>query len=295
VSGRSGTAVAVAQLRCPADDAEERITTTVGAIEGAKDAGADLVVLPELAAAGYRLHDVHLQASSERGDGSGPVLGAWRAVARRRSIAVVGGFAESVPGGLANSAVVIDGSGAVVTVYRKMHLFGAEQKVFRPGDTGLSVLDVGGLRLGVLICYDLRFPETVRILALQGAELIAVPTAWIPGFDRAPRTDDGIGQVDGAVVQANLSQVYLACADQFGCEGDTRFLGRSLVVDPYGEIVAGPLPEGSAGLVSALVDPTEAERARYRGPGISPRLNRRTDVYGDLLGYTGQGSESVEP
>lgn len=277
--------VAVAQVICSADDLSQRLATTSSAIETAGGVGADLVVLPELAASGYRLRADHLGEVAEPADGSGPVLSAWCDAAKRYSIAVIGGFAENVDDGIANSAIVIDAGGEILGVYRKLHLFGAEHELLVPGDTRLPIFDVAGLRVGVLICYDLRFPEALRILALAGADLVAVPTAWVPGFDRTAPTELRIGQVDGVIVQANLSQVYVACADQVGAEADLKFLGRSLVVDPFGQVIAGPMSEDTPGMLTATVSPSEIEGARHRGAGIDPRSNRRIDVYADLLGY----------
>jgi N-carbamoylputrescine amidase len=275
--------IAVVQLHCPPLDPGATAEATISAIDTAAAGGASLVVLPELATSGYVLDRAGLLAQAE---GSVRCVGAWRAAARRHGVTIVGGTTEVVDGRLYNTAVVLDAAGEVVGRYRKLHLFGGEQATFDPGDLGLPVFDVGGLRLGVLICYDLRFPEAMRILALQGAQVVAVPTAWVGGFDRAlPAPDARIGQVDGALVQANLNQVFVAIADQVGMTGPHTFLGRSLVIDPYGEPVLGPMAWDEPGVEIVEIDVAEAERAQNRGPGISPRTNRRTDVYGDLLGY----------
>ena len=148
------------------------------------------------------------------------------------------------------------------------------------------MFEIDGVKVGVLICYDLRFPESARVLALQGADVVAVPTAWVGGFDKTAVSSSGsIGQVDGVLVQANLDQIYLACADQVGTEGRIEFLGRSVVADPYGNALAGPLSPAGEEVVVVDVDPAVAHEAQERGKGISPRHNRRTDVYGELLGY----------
>jgi N-carbamoylputrescine amidase len=281
--------VAVAQIRCDADDDAGRLDATVGAIEAAAGDGADLVVLPELAACGYRVTAHHLARRAESGAGSGPVLSAWRDAARRSDVAVVGGYAEATGSAIANAVAVIDPRGDVVGSYRKLHLFGTEHSVFAPGDHGLPVFEVAGARIGVLVCYDLRFPEAARILALQGAEVLAVPTAWIAGFDVAPPEGPRTPHVDGVIVQANLNQVHVAVADQVGDHDGSTFLGRSLVVDPFGQLLEGPLSPRDEAVVTVEVDLGSVERAQHRGPGISPRENRRTDVYGALLGYVKGG------
>lgn len=276
--------VALAQLRCPLLDPNATLDTTLGAIDTAAAAGARLIVLPELAASGYVLDEPGLRRVAESGDG-GTVTSAWRAAARRHQMTVIGGRTELDGDSLFNAVVVISPSGEVVGHYRKLHLFGAEHRVFTPGDLGIPLFDVAGLRLGVLVCYDLRFPEALRIAALRGAQVIAVPTAWVGGFDRPDPGEARIGQVDGALVQANLSQVWVLCADHVGRSGTIEFLGRSVVVDPYGRAVLGPLSADEPGVHVVDIDPDEALRAQERGKGISPRRNRRTDVYDDLLGY----------
>lgn len=281
----SAMRIAVAQLRCDARDHIARRSSLEAAIGRAADDRADLIVLPELAASGYCLEREHLEHVAEPIDGTGPVLASWRAAARRHDVAVIGGFAERrADGGLANSVVVIDYDGSIVGAYRKLHLFADEQDVFVPGDLGLPIFSVAGADVGVLVCYDLRFPEAARILALRDAEVVAVPTAWVAGFDR-PAPGVEIGQVRGALVQANLNQVFIVCADQVGREGTHEFLGRSLVVDPYGSPLAGPLPPDGEEVVTVDVDLADVRAARHRGSGIDPRHNRRTDVYDALLGY----------
>jgi predicted amidohydrolase len=177
----------------------------------------------------------------------------------------------------------------VLATYRKLHLFGTEHQVFEPGDHGLPIVEIHGARVGIGVCYDLRFPEVLRILAVRGAELVVVPTAWVAGFDRKPPAGGSIGQVDGALVQSNLNQLFIACADQVGAVGDVAFLGRSVVTDPYGNALVGPLSADDEDLVVVTLDLDEVDRARHRGPGIDPMQNRRTDVYASLLGYAGEG------
>jgi gamma-glutamyltranspeptidase / glutathione hydrolase len=290
--------IGIAQIACPPDDRMARRDGALAAIEQATRSGADLVILPEMAASGYLLDPEQVSRAAEPADGSGPMLAAWTEAARRSGAAVIGGFAEDLGAGrFANSVAVIDRDGSIAAVYRKLHLFGREHDVFEPGDTGLPIVEVAGARVGILVCYDLRFPEVARILAVRGAELIAVPTAWVAGFDTQTPPSGSIGQVDGVVVQANLNQVFIACADQVGSAGAIGFLGRSVVVDPYGSPLLGPLSPTDPAVETIDIDIAAVERAQHRGPGIDPRANRRTDVYADLLGYrtparTGRGAPS---
>ena len=121
------------------------------------------------------------------------------------------------------------------------------------------------------------------MLALRGADLICVPTAWIRGFDRRQYAEgELIPHAEGALVQANLSQVFIACASQVGQGDGAEFLGSSVLADPYGRIAAGPLSTVREQIEVADVDLAEARRAQARSELIQPRADRRTDVYGIL-------------
>jgi alkylhydroperoxidase/carboxymuconolactone decarboxylase family protein YurZ len=161
--------------------------------------------------------------------------------------------------------------------------------VFAQGDLGLPIFEVDGVRVGVLICYDLRFPEAMRVLALRDAQIVAVPAAWVGDFDLAhPREGQPIGQVAAATVQANLNQVFVVAADRVGTDGDVTMLGSSTIASPYGEYLTGPLDRDTERVVVTEVDLDDQLASRARGDGIRPREDRRPDVYGDLLGYREQ-------
>lgn len=279
--------IGLAQLECRPLDVAENTARTTAALRAAAADGAHLVVLPELVATGYVLDRDALRERAESTADPGPVLSAWSAEARALGVTVVGGFAERDGDRLFNSVAVIGPDGDICGTYRKLHLFGRERDVFAPGDHGLPVFEVGGVRLGVVVCYDLRFPEAVRILALRDVDVVAVPTAWVAGFDATTPVSPtaSIGQVDGALVQGNLNSVFIACADQVGAAAPFTFLGRSVVVDPYGRPVLGPLDAADPAVVVVEIETGTVRAARHRGPGISPLEDRRTDVYGDLLGY----------
>ena len=153
---------------------------STAAVRAAVDDGADVVVLPELATSGYVFTDT-AEAAAAAISAEDPLFDDWAAeVARspRPGTVVVGGFAETGPAGTVfNSAALLDASG-VCAVYRKTHLWDREKLLFTPGDEVPPVVDTAHGRIGVIICYDLEFPEITRTLALGGADLIAVPTNW---------------------------------------------------------------------------------------------------------------------
>lgn len=272
----------IAQLAAGPLDADAARAASVTAARALFEDGADLVVLPELWVPGYVLGDPALRDLAEPLEG--PTVAAWTALAAEHGGLVCGGFAERDGDALFNTAVLVDGDG-VALHYRKLHPFAQEKEQFAPGDLGLPVVDTRIGRIGICVCYDLRFVETLRALALQDADLVCVPTAWTAGFDSVLWDADGMApQAHGAVLQANLNQVFLACASQVGAHDGTTFLGSSVVAGPRGELVLGPLAGDAeqAGVVD--VDLGEALAAQQRGPLISPRADRRTDVYGLRLG-----------
>jgi predicted amidohydrolase len=260
--------------------AEDRAASLKLSLEAAGElftAGARLVVLPELIVPGYRLEREYLEAGAD--PLNGPVTRAWHDLAQRSNGYLAAGFCERDGERLYNTAVLIGPEG-IALHYRKLHRFSTEKQIFTPGDLGLPVARTQVGVIGLCVCYDLRFVETVRILALQGAELVCVPTAWVPGFDRQRWDSEGYcPQARGAVLQANLDQVHIACASQAGPDGDLQFLGSSVVCDPYGAVLLGPMSGDDAELALVTVDLDAVARARDRGALINPFEDRRSDVY----------------
>lgn len=261
----------------PLDPDHNRSLSLQAAAQGFQ-AGAQIVLLPELVVPGYVLDAPGQRAVAEPVDG--PTVRAWHALAAAHGGYIAGGFAEIAPEGLFNTAVIVGPEGLLLH-YRKLHLFDAEKDIFTPGDKGLPIARTPLGTLGLCVCYDLRFVEVARLLALRGAEVVLVPTAWVMGFDRQAWDAEGYcPQARGAALQANLNQVFIACASQAGESGGTTFLGSSLLADPYGRTLAGPLPGDRAAASLTVIDLEEAQRALRRSPRITPRADRRTDVYG---------------
>jgi N-carbamoylputrescine amidase len=215
------------------------------------------------------------------------VLTALRAKARAHRIALVLPFAERADAGYFNSALVIDESGTVAGRYRKTHIpayFPNEQAggtgsyekfYFTPGDA-LPVFAVAGTRIGVQICNDRLYPEATRALALAGAELIAMPICYSTYSDPAHRAS--IWEVP-LRARAYENGVFVLAANRVGVEGPRHHLGRSMVVDPRGTIVAEAGTKEPA-LLSAAVDLDDVTAARTRFPWWR---DRRPDLYGPLV------------
>lgn len=241
------------------------------------ESGADLVVLPELAYPGYSTDRQWLAQYAQTVQGE--VVEEWSGLARRFGGYICGGFCEREGERLFNSAVVLGPEG-VLLHYRKLHLFSGEAGCMAPGDLGLPVVELPIGKVGICICYDLRFVEVVRILALRGVELVLVPTAWLPGFDVGNIDEQNLApQARGVVLQANLNQCFIACASQAGTSPPFEFLGSSLVVDAYGRVLLGPMGRSEEQLATVTIDLDVVRESQERPGGIAPREDRRTDVY----------------
>jgi predicted amidohydrolase len=191
---------------------------------------ADLVVLPELWSSGYVFSsraEVDALAEDPR---RGPTARALGAAARREHRHYIAGFPERAAGRAYNSAMLV-GPGGVRALYRKLHLFEREADWFEPGDLPLAVHRVGPARVGMMICFDWRFPETARVLALQGADVVAHPSNLV--MPHAPAA---------MITRALENRVAFVTANRTGREsrpgGTVEFTGRSQIVDPRGEVLA---------------------------------------------------------
>lgn len=232
--------------------------------------GAGLLVCPEMFLAGYAIGALAARRLAEPADG----LSAGRAAAIARScgLALLYGYPERSPDGrVFNAALLIDRAGRRLANHRKAHLFGDDRSAFSAGETLVTVADLDGLRTGILICYDVEFPESARLLALAGVDLIAVPTALMQPYAFIPR-----GLV---AARAYESQVFIAYANRCGREADLVYEGASCIVGPDGRDLAraGTGQE----LILADLDPAALEASRRINTYLR---DRRPELYGDLAG-----------
>ncbi|MDI5979969.1 nitrilase-related carbon-nitrogen hydrolase [Amycolatopsis magusensis] len=207
------------------DGNRRRVLTAIGS---AVAAGAQVIVLPELATCGYAFTDV-AEARAAGIAADDPLFADWSRAAG--PAVVVGGFAElGDDGELYNSAAMVDASG-VLAVYRKTHLWDREKLLFRPGDSAPPIVHTGHGRIGLLICYDLEFPEVTRNLAERGAELIAAPVNW-PLVDRP----DGEHPPETviAMAAARTNRLCFAICDRSGTERDITWTGGSTTITADG-------------------------------------------------------------
>jgi predicted amidohydrolase len=254
-----------------ADPAANR-RLALSAIADAVEDAADVVVLPELVSSGYMFESAEEAASLAIG-ADDPLFDDWAAEAERGHAVVVGGFCErGADGRVYNSAVVVDGSG-VIGVYRKGHLWDREKLCFQPGGEPPRVFDTPAGRIGVLVCYDLEFPEMPRTLALAGAELIVVPTNW-PLVDR-PRGERP-PEVTIAMGAARVNRVFIACCDRTGTERGQRWTAGTTIVDEQGWVLAA---QAGAGPAAATVDLAQSHDKSYTALADA-FADRRPELYG---------------
>ncbi len=266
--------VACCQLKLAVGDLSGNRAAARAAIHEAVARESQVIVLPELASSGYVFRDAdEARALSEPVDG--PTVEEWSELAYRHNVVVVGGICEQDSDGLLrNSAVLID-RGGLRAIYRKAHLWHAERDVFVPGDQRPPVLETPHGRIGILICYDLEFPEWVRLVALGGADLLASPTNW-PRESRPP----GERPVEVVRVQANASinRTFCAAADRTGPERGVDWVGGSVIIDPDGYPLAGPMDGSDTGVITAQCD---LARARDKRTGADNDVfnDRRPELY----------------
>ena len=259
------------------------VARSIELVEQAAAQGARLVVLPELANTGYMFAsraEAHALAETVP---DGPSSRAWIALAQRLGIYLVAGIAERSGGKLYNAALIAGPDGYLGT-YRKLHLWGDENLFFEPGDLGLPVFHTELGTLGVAICYDGWFPEVYRLLALRGADIVAVPTNWVPMPGQTP---DGPAMAHAlAIAGAHSNGLTLVCADRVGVERGQPFVGRSLIVGSQGWTRAGPASHDREEVLLAPVDVMASRRARQLNDFNHVLRDRRRDLYDELLGAT---------
>jgi deaminated glutathione amidase len=282
--------VAAVQLNTTAEKAAN-MEAADRLVRAAAAGGAQLIVLPEKWT--VLGSDEDLRAGAETLDG--PAVTWARTTARELGIDLVAGSIverREQRGKLANTSVHADPSGEVRAIYRKLHMFDVEVEgrayresaVTEPGDEIVLSATADGTELGLSICYDLRFPELYRILALRGARVFALPAAFT-----LPTTRDHWETLVRA--RAIENQTFVVAANQCGEHpGGHRSGGRSMVVDPWGAVLARA-PDGE-GYVLADLDLEGQVQTRARFPALA---NRRPEVYRwPEPRSSGSGVEAVE-
>ena len=252
------------------DDTIKRLETLIP-----DAAGADLIVLPELANSGYNFISQEQAWDSAESIENSRFINFLQHISKKHQFHIVSGFNERLGNKLYNSAVLIGPTG-VLGKYQKLHLFYNEFDFFEPGDVGLPVFDVNGVKIGIQVCFDWMYPEDWRILALQGADIICHPSNLVlPGLAQK-----------AVPIHALINRVFTITANRIGTEGDLTFTGLSTIANPIGEVLAQAAPDEAAVLVVEI----DLEEARQKQ--ITPRNHifndRRPDQYHQLTAPKGK-------
>jgi N-carbamoylputrescine amidase len=273
--------IAVAQYAPQVGDVDANRSAAVHWAERAVSENVDLLVLPELASSGYVFHSEAEAAATAQPADHGGLIDALTAVCAGGMHCVVG--VNERDGAVRHNSAVLIGPRGHLATYRKLHLFNDEKSWFEPGGQ-LAVVDLPFGRIGMLICFDLWFPEAARALALAGAEVIAVPTNWVASFRR--QVYDPAGYCLGDIVamgSAAQNAVVMACADRVGVERNVQFLGASIIVGPEGWPIKGPAGPEEDALLVAEIDLDSVAAARRRTPRNHLIDDRRPDSYNAVV------------
>lgn len=284
--GQSLVKVAVVQTepRVGIENKESNLDKTLAMIDSATAEGATLVVLPELCNTGYAFSDRAEAFAHGEEIPAGPTTQRWLAKAKEKNAYIVAGIAEREGHALFNTAVLL-GPGGFIGKYRKNHLWYEEKLFFTPGDMGLPVYETPIGRIGMLICWDNWFPETYRILALQGADIVCTAANWLwnppPLFDSSGKT---MGNIQ-AMAAAHCNSMFVAAAARTGTERGIGFVGCSLIIDTSGWLLAGPASPDKEEILTAEINLVESRRAKALNDLNNVVHDRRIDIYDSILGY----------
>lgn len=243
---------AVIQMDCLTGEKEKNLVHAEKLVSRAAACGAKLIVLPELFCTGYRAETQDAELAEPV---PGPTIGWMQALAERHDAYLAAALIEKTEKGLYDTAVLAGPRGYLFT-HRKIHLWGGETGRFLRGDT-LQTADLPFARVGLLICYEIGFPEEARLLAQQGAQLLIYPSAF--GRARAYAWDTASRS------RALENGAYVLACNRCGKEKDTEFGGLSRIVAPDTSILAGAGDDGEA-VICAQIDLAAVDRQRQAIP-----------------------------
>lgn len=268
--------IAGVQMDVVFGDREANLARITTSLRETAAAGAHLTVFPECSLPGY-CFDSLAEARPHAEPIPGPSTSRLADTCRELSVCAVVGLLEADGGRLFNAAALV-GSTGVVAKYRKVHLpYLGVDRFTTPGDQPFAAHAAGELRVGMSICYDAAFPEAARVLALEGADLIVLPTNWPPG---AECTADFV--INARAMENN---VYYMAVNRVGNERGFRFIGQSKICDPRGKVLV-EAPHENETILYAEIDPAFARQKHIvRVPGkheIDRFADRRPEMYGRL-------------
>ncbi|HHX4812408.1 TPA: nitrilase family protein [Yersinia enterocolitica] len=268
------------------ENRERNLRHGLNLAQQAAEKGANLIVLPELANTGYLF--TNRQEAFEHAEAipNGPSVQVWIDFAARNNVYLVAGIAERDGVQLYDTAVLL-GPDGFIGHYRKAHLWNLEKLWFTPGNLGFPVFDTPIGRIGLMICWDVWFPEVPRLLAQQGADIICSVNNWVwtppPLFDESGKCMASYL----TITAAHVNNVFIAAANRVGTDRGERFLGCSLIASTNGWPIGDVAPAEGETILYADIDLCSARSAPiWNSLNDLPR-DRRTDLYDNMLGYTG--------
>ncbi|HQT39269.1 MAG TPA: carbon-nitrogen hydrolase family protein [Acidocella sp.] len=232
----------------------------------AKAGGAAILLLPEMYLSGYNIGPQAALAQAITIEALAPA----QEIAKTHGIALVFGYPERVGDKVANSAVLIGPDGTILLNYRKSHLFGdLDRAMFKAIGTEFPIAELHGYKIGLLICYDIEFPEPARRIALAGADILLIPTAQMEPYE----------QVAKHVIPARAyeNQLYVAYANHSGNDDGLSYIGLSSICSPNGDIIAAA--GKSETMLYATCDKSHQAAVRKADPLLA---DRRPSLYGSL-------------
>ena len=235
--------IATYQMEASVGDFEIRLEKIANVTEESANAGSNIIVFPELAMCGYGIGGAMIQFAKTQSEISIKKLAK---IAEQHQIAIVIGLPWYENSKLYNSSVFIKPSGNIIQ-YHKQYLYGDyEKSLFVKGEAPPPIIEYDGLKLGLLICFDVEFPENVRMLAQQGVDIVLVPTAL-------PKCDGSYFITQKMIpVRAFENQCFIAYADHASHDELTTYQGCSCIVAPNGDFLATASTEGDELLVTEI-------------------------------------------
>lgn len=273
--------VAAIQMEPEVGQKVRNLRRSVELIEQAAAQGAQVIVLPELVNTGYMFRSRQEAFSLAEEIPSGESVAAWSETARHLGVYIVAGMCERVGDKLFNAAATVGPRGHLST-YRKLHLWGDEHLFFESGDLGLPVLHTEHGRIATVICYDGWFPEVYRLLAVRGADIVCMPTNWVPMRGQTPDRPAMANTL--AMANAHSNGLNIVCANRAGTERGQAFIGQSLIVGADGWPLAGPASADREEILYAQINVKHSRQARHLNAFNDVLRDRRDDVYDPMLG-----------
>ena len=275
-------AVAALQLQLNLEQEQDNIAAVSALVEEAAGKGARIVLPPELFSGGYFCREEHDRFwALAKPTAEHPSVLAMQKLAKALKVAIPTSFFEKDGQHYYNTMAMISEEGEILGTYRKSHIPdgpGYEEKFyFRPGNTGFKVWDVCGTRIGVGICWDQWYPESARVMALMGAELLFYPTAI--GSEPTDAEFDTSRMWRRAMVGHAVSNCMpVIAANRIGCEAGQTFYGHSFITNEWGDRLAEFEREETGALVAEL----DLAEARKHRASMGFFRDRRPQLYGRI-------------